>query len=245
MILARLSRAIREQNWFAVALEFIIVIAGVVIGFQITAWNGERENAARVDQALIRLQAETEQTIRALRQGIAVNAARQAEQSVMVRVAMGGELVPENREVFERAIAQVMYFSRPPVQQSTYEALEQSGDLALITDRGLVTELNRYRGRLEWTESQHGSFRRGLTTFSDTLSEFTFHEPTDDPTVTRVRVDLEGLLAEPRRQSALVQIARMHAIFAQYVVALENHTVALCGRLAEETGRACDLEDAP
>ena len=28
MILARLSRAIREQNWFAVALEFVIVIAG-------------------------------------------------------------------------------------------------------------------------------------------------------------------------------------------------------------------------
>ena len=29
MILARLSRAIREQNWFAVVLEFVIVVAGV------------------------------------------------------------------------------------------------------------------------------------------------------------------------------------------------------------------------
>lgn len=38
MILTRLTRAIREQNWFAVTLEFLIVIAGVVIGFQITAW---------------------------------------------------------------------------------------------------------------------------------------------------------------------------------------------------------------
>lgn len=27
MILSRLSRAIRQQNWFAVALEFVIVIA--------------------------------------------------------------------------------------------------------------------------------------------------------------------------------------------------------------------------
>jgi len=42
MILARLTRAIRQQSWFAVALEFVIVIAGVVIGFQVTAWNGER-----------------------------------------------------------------------------------------------------------------------------------------------------------------------------------------------------------
>jgi len=37
MILARISRAIREQNWFTVALEFVIVIAGVVIGFQVRA----------------------------------------------------------------------------------------------------------------------------------------------------------------------------------------------------------------
>jgi len=37
MILSRISRAVREQNWFAVVLEFVIVIAGVVIGFQVTA----------------------------------------------------------------------------------------------------------------------------------------------------------------------------------------------------------------
>jgi len=42
MILQRISTAIRQQNWFAVALEFVIVIAGVVIGFQVTAWNGAR-----------------------------------------------------------------------------------------------------------------------------------------------------------------------------------------------------------
>ena len=38
MILANLTKAIREQNYYAVVLEFLIVIAGVVIGFQITAW---------------------------------------------------------------------------------------------------------------------------------------------------------------------------------------------------------------
>ncbi len=42
MILSRLMKAVREQNWFAVALEFVIVILGVVIGFQVTSWNEER-----------------------------------------------------------------------------------------------------------------------------------------------------------------------------------------------------------
>ncbi|MEE2525929.1 hypothetical protein V0U79_06090 [Hyphobacterium sp. HN65] len=53
MILARLSKAFREQNWFAVALEFVIVIAGVVIGFQITAWNTERSDRDRELSATI------------------------------------------------------------------------------------------------------------------------------------------------------------------------------------------------
>jgi len=55
MILARISKAIRTQNWFAVALEFVIVIAGVVIGFQITAWNGERAERARAETMMARL----------------------------------------------------------------------------------------------------------------------------------------------------------------------------------------------
>lgn len=58
MILARLSRAIREQNWFAVALEFLIVILGVVIGFQVTAWNAERADREALRLALQRFEAE-------------------------------------------------------------------------------------------------------------------------------------------------------------------------------------------
>ena len=47
-LLGRLGRAVREQNWFAVALELVIVVLGVVIGFQVTAWGNER--AARVQE---------------------------------------------------------------------------------------------------------------------------------------------------------------------------------------------------
>ena len=45
-ILGRLAAAVREQNWFAVALEVIIVVLGVFIGIQVSNWN-----AARVDRS--------------------------------------------------------------------------------------------------------------------------------------------------------------------------------------------------
>jgi len=43
MILARISHALRTQNWVAVAIEFLVVVAGIVIGFAVTGW-AERQN---------------------------------------------------------------------------------------------------------------------------------------------------------------------------------------------------------
>ena len=58
MILSRIIHHLRTQNWTAVALEFVIVIAGVVIGFQVTAWNETREGEARGEAYLERIQSD-------------------------------------------------------------------------------------------------------------------------------------------------------------------------------------------
>lgn len=69
MILARLSKAIREQNWFAVSIEFVIVVAGVVIGFQIQSWNATQRERDREVAYLARLHTEVED-LQVTRQGI-------------------------------------------------------------------------------------------------------------------------------------------------------------------------------
>ncbi|WP_203291430.1 hypothetical protein [Maricaulis parjimensis] len=48
MILSRLSRAVRQQNWFAVALEFVIVVAGVLLAFQFSLMSQQQAERARV-----------------------------------------------------------------------------------------------------------------------------------------------------------------------------------------------------
>ena len=42
MILRSVTRHVRDQNWFAVGLDFMIVIVGVFIGIQVANWNDER-----------------------------------------------------------------------------------------------------------------------------------------------------------------------------------------------------------
>ena len=62
MILQNISKAIREQNYYAVVLEFFIVIAGVVIGFQINAWNEARSDREAAQLYLERLLADMERS---------------------------------------------------------------------------------------------------------------------------------------------------------------------------------------
>lgn len=58
MILRRLTKHVNDQNWFAVALDFFIVVAGILIAFQITNWSEIRKDEAAFDQAMDRLYVE-------------------------------------------------------------------------------------------------------------------------------------------------------------------------------------------
>lgn len=47
MILRRLTKHIKEQNWFAVSLDVLVVITGIFLGMQVTEWNEDRND--RID----------------------------------------------------------------------------------------------------------------------------------------------------------------------------------------------------
>ena len=58
MILRRITEHVKTQNWFAVALDFVIVVAGVFIGIQVSNWNQARADRAREHELLVDLRAD-------------------------------------------------------------------------------------------------------------------------------------------------------------------------------------------
>ena len=52
MILRRLKTHVEKENWFAVFLDFCIVVLGVFIGLQVANWNETRANDRRGKQVL-------------------------------------------------------------------------------------------------------------------------------------------------------------------------------------------------
>ncbi|MBI1398802.1 hypothetical protein [Hyphomonas sp.] len=58
MILRRLTEHVKSQNWFAVGLDFLIVVAGVFVATQVANWNTARVERAQERQYLLRLHEE-------------------------------------------------------------------------------------------------------------------------------------------------------------------------------------------
>ena len=52
MILRRITEHVKSQNWFAVGIDFVIVVVGVVIGIQVANWNETLVEQRRIAEQL-------------------------------------------------------------------------------------------------------------------------------------------------------------------------------------------------
>jgi len=48
MIFRRLAASIRKQDWFAISIEFVLLVLGVFLGIQVANWNEDRQERQRI-----------------------------------------------------------------------------------------------------------------------------------------------------------------------------------------------------
>ena len=63
MLLRSISKHVKEQNWFAVGLDFLIVVIGVFIGIQVANWNDSRAFKQKETELLFELKEQIESNI--------------------------------------------------------------------------------------------------------------------------------------------------------------------------------------
>lgn len=141
MILARLTASIRAQNWFAVALEFVIVVAGVVIGFQITEWRGHQARLAQTASLTERLR--DDMNAEAWR--VAANRAYLRDVVVAGRTAL--EAMRDDRVADEILVINAFRASQyywNGLNRATYDELVATGTIDLVDDAALRTAAVEY-----------------------------------------------------------------------------------------------------
>lgn len=138
MILQRISKAVREQNWFAVVLEFVIVVAGVMLAFQITAWNeaGARSAQTAIFYERLAEDLQTEAVSRTARSVYFEQARRHGERAMTT--LMTGEPMDSQLVIDLYQASQAWDYSP---QRSTYDELLNAGIADAIPDIGIRREL--------------------------------------------------------------------------------------------------------
>ena len=143
MLLRRITQHVKDQNWFAVLIDFIIVVFGVFIGIQVSNWNGDRENRELEHEYLNRLHAEIEFTVQRNREGVKAESER-LEDLKEIGAFLNGESAPELTTDHCYALFRSHIFFRDVAALTSLTELKSTGQMLLITDKNLRTELIRF-----------------------------------------------------------------------------------------------------
>lgn len=141
MILRRLTKHVNDQNWFAVALDFVIVVAGILLAFQITSWNENRAERSVEISYLSTMKRDIESSIRVLDDSIANLERQQKARQALYEFGADAEAVLEPDET-DRLVARGLFsLERADLNQTTFETLKSSGQISLIKSPELISAL--------------------------------------------------------------------------------------------------------
>lgn len=167
MILRRLTKHVKDQNWFAVALDFVIVVSGILIAFQITSWNEARQERMREQAYIERMAADMANSLEDRRADAGWDAERLRTQQVVLRSLRSGELAPEDRVDFDTGLLLFGYVTEPRVRWETVEELASTGGTTVIRDLALRDAL----GRMQSEITRRRSLANSLTGSINSLRE--------------------------------------------------------------------------
>lgn len=142
MRLRRVIEHVRDQNWLAVCLDFVIVVVGVFIGIQVSNWNEARSAQEHERRLLVELGSEIEQNsmrTRAVGEGLLIGAA--SARRVLSRIDNHAGCTDDCWPV----VVDLMHASqwqRPNIRWTTYNELRRAG---LPSDRRIIESVDRYQ----------------------------------------------------------------------------------------------------
>ena len=146
MIFRRIKTHIEKENWFAVALDFVIVVTGILIAFQITNWSEARADRAQEQILLTRFKSDFEAI--KLRLEESTNGYQEFLKSTEFVYGMieDRKLVESKVESqhFAEALRAMTNSYLPAWQSSTFIEMQASGKMDLLQSTPLKTALIEY-----------------------------------------------------------------------------------------------------
>ena len=226
MILRRFSESLKQQNWTAIAIEFVLLVLGVFLGIQVSNWNATQQEHALEAEYIARLQRD----FRAIDARVASNVSIWQEKA-KAPVRLLADIAsfqqrgtwPRGKATILRDLEGTMDGRIPAPRAATYVELLSAGKLGLIRDTRLRDALLEYDAQTGFTMKAYDVLVLRTDPFMATIvahleydrNRFSGPSPDDRRRAGSVEafsdVDLEQLAADPGMKVAL----NMHAMASE------------------------------
>ena len=160
MIMRRIARRLAQQDWFAVAIEFALIVAGVFVGIQVANWNDSRKDRTLEATYLARIAQDIRSDVSEMDEIIRVSSVRLGLFNVVLPKASGRPL-PDG---FDSARGRIVIESVPgytdsgpnspdfalfiltPLEgnRSAYNTMISAGGLTHMSNAGLLRQVQEY-----------------------------------------------------------------------------------------------------
>jgi len=144
MLLRRVVEHVKTQNWTAVAIDFVIVVAGILIAFQITEWNEARRERIRERDYFVRIAAELDRSIESINRSIDRSHEREEYGRFLIRSVSDPEVVRADPGRFVKAVGHAGFTLSPAIRGHAFDEIKASGDLGIFRDKALVFDLSEF-----------------------------------------------------------------------------------------------------
>ena len=141
MLLRRITKHVKDQNWFAVGIDFVIVVIGVFIGIQVANWNTERVDRTEEASFLYALQQDILELER-------INSRVMDIRNEQLDRIVAATAVLQGREPWRTltddecgALAGSHIVSILPTSLPSWVALNEAGRTSILRDKDLRSEL--------------------------------------------------------------------------------------------------------
>jgi hypothetical protein len=164
MILQRISENVRSQNWFAVAVEFVIVVVGVFMGLQVQDWNEARKERVEEHSLLSRLHVETLELLETQREELESLSDRADILMGVNPVLFSQESTRVISDLECSNISSSHVFRRAPDELPVLDEMLSTGRFDVLQDQDIKEHLREYvlfreRGRAYYQEATNELFR--------------------------------------------------------------------------------------
>lgn len=244
MIVKHVTESLRRQDWVAVAIEFLLVVVGVLLAFQIDEWASEREARAERQAAALRLLFEAEEDVAYFRQSVEQRQSLVSEFSYALDQIQKESGRTADRIRMQSGLTRGFYLVAPTPPSSVYDDIVAAGLLGEIGDPQLRSAIGKYRAELSHLSKLIDYVRQTVPSLEEQAALRYVYDATG-PRPARLDVDFAALERDSGLQSSLVLLNDRQAFILRAWRSTLHAAEAMCRELGRHAERRCNLNRRP